>query len=58
MLRSIVIGFAIAALLQLGVHSAASTADVSLAAFRTASLECQAAALGHWLAQGLHVVTR
>ena len=59
MLRSLAIGFAIAALLQFGVSSAALTSDVSFANVLGArSLECESAALSHFVSDALRLLTR
>jgi hypothetical protein len=59
MLRSLAIGFAVAALLQFGVSSAALTSGVPLTkAFSATSLECESAALSQFLSKGLRLLLR
>ncbi len=59
MLRSIIIGFAVAALLQVGMHTAASTSGMPLAkTIDRVSLECESAALGQLISQGYRTVVR
>ena len=58
MLRSIMIGLAVAALLQLATHSASSTRDLALTNVRTVSLECESASLLKLIAEGYSVLIR
>ncbi len=58
MLRSIAIGFAIAALLHFGSASVSSTSPIPLAkAINGISLECESAALGNLISQGWRLLT-
>ena len=58
MLRSIIIGLAIAAMLQLATHSAASTRDLALTNVRTVSLESEGASLLSLVVEGYSVLMR
>ena len=57
MLRSMIIGLAIAALLQVGARTVAST-DMTLAAKRIDWVEVQTNALAHMLCNGITLRTR
>lgn len=58
MLRSVIIGLAIAALLQFGGYSFAPTTGVSLAAQRIDWVTAQTTALTHLLCEGYTLLTR
>ncbi len=57
MLRSMIIGLAIAALLQVGARTVAST-DMTLAAKRIDWVQVQTNALAHMLCNGITLGTR
>ena len=58
MLRSMIIGLAIAALLQCGARSVASAHGVELAARKIDWVQIQSEALKHLLADGYTLLTR
>jgi hypothetical protein len=60
MLRSIIIGFAIAAILQLGVRTASPAPDLAVAAqsLNWTQLQCDGAALVRLFADGYNSLTR
>jgi hypothetical protein len=58
MLRSMIIGLAVAALLQIGGHSFARPAGVSLTAQRIDWVAAQTTALTHLLCDGTALLTR
>lgn len=58
MLRSMIIGLAIAAVLQCGARTVASTHGVALAAQRIDWVQTQSEALAHLIADGYTLLTR
>jgi hypothetical protein len=58
MLRSMIIGLAVAALLQVGVHSVAPASDVSLASSRIDWVTVQASTLARLVCDGCLVLVR